>query len=65
MNGASSESYEPVVTGERLADAHRVDGNAAAGILSELFACGSMRRVPRPSSSPEDHERKLRNCANG
>ena len=37
MNGASSESYERVVAGERLADARRVDGNAAAGILSELF----------------------------
>jgi len=37
MNSASSESYEPVVTDERLADACRVDGNAAAGILSELF----------------------------
>ena len=37
MNSASSGSYEPGVTGERLADARRVDGNAAAGILSELF----------------------------
>ncbi len=37
MNSASSESYEAVVAGEHLADARRVDGNAAAGILSELF----------------------------
>ena len=37
MNSASSESHEPVVAGERLAGARRVDGNAAAGILSEVF----------------------------
>ena len=37
MKRASSGSYEPGVTGERLGDALRVDGNAAAGILSEIF----------------------------
>lgn|SRR2546423_7162854 len=37
MKRASSTSAEAGVTGERLADALRVDGNAAAGILSELF----------------------------
>lgn len=37
MNSASSGSYEPNATGERAASANRVDGNAAAGILSELF----------------------------
>ncbi|HXN77017.1 MAG TPA: DUF6510 family protein [Gemmatimonadaceae bacterium] len=37
MKGASKEPREPVVAGERLADARRVDGNAAAGIMSELF----------------------------
>ena len=37
MNSASSESRESIVAGERYADAHRVDGNAAAGMLSEVF----------------------------
>ncbi len=37
MNGASSESRESIVTGERFSDARRIDGNAAAGILSEVF----------------------------
>jgi hypothetical protein len=37
MKRASSGSAEAGVTGERFADALRVDGNAAAGILSELF----------------------------
>jgi len=37
MNGASSESRESIVAGERFSDARRVDGNAAAGILSEVF----------------------------
>ena len=37
MNKSSSKSHEPVVAGERLAGARRVDGNAAAGILSEVF----------------------------
>jgi Family of unknown function (DUF6510) len=37
MNSPSSESHEPVVAGERLAGARRVDGNAAAEILSEVF----------------------------
>jgi Family of unknown function (DUF6510) len=37
MKSASKEVREPVVAGERLADARRVDGNAAAGIMSELF----------------------------
>jgi uncharacterized protein DUF6510 len=34
---SSSESYDSVITGERFTDVRRVDGNAAAGILSELF----------------------------
>ncbi len=37
MKRASSTSAEAGATGERFADALRVDGNAAAGILSELF----------------------------
>lgn len=37
MERATSRSYEPSATGERLAEVLRVDGNAAAGILSELF----------------------------
>jgi hypothetical protein len=37
MNIASSESHEPGIGGERLADVRRVDGNAAAGVFSELF----------------------------
>jgi hypothetical protein len=37
MNGLSNYSSEVNAGGERLADALRVDGNAAAGILSELF----------------------------
>ena len=34
---ASSGSKLPSAAGERLVDALRVDGNAAAGILSEMF----------------------------
>jgi ribosomal protein S27E len=57
MNLASNESHESVVAGERFADARRVDGNAAAGIMSEVFApdltaarakcagCGTMRTI--------------------
>jgi hypothetical protein len=37
MKRASKLSDEPTVSGGRFADAMRVDGNAAAGILSELF----------------------------
>lgn len=37
MKRASNRSGEPTVTGDPFADAQRVDGNAAAGILSELF----------------------------
>lgn len=33
----TSESRESIVAGEHYSDAHRVDGNAAAGILSEVF----------------------------
>lgn len=36
MKDASKKSSE-LMTGERLVDTLRVDGNAAAGILSELF----------------------------
>ena len=57
MNLASNESHESVVAGERFADTRRVDGNAAAGIMSEVFAsdltaarakcagCGTMRTI--------------------
>lgn len=57
MKRASNVSDEPTVTGDRFADAPRVDGNAAAGILSELFVqdltsarakcagCGMTRRI--------------------
>ena len=37
MKRVSKKSSEPMAAGERLVDALRVDGNAAAGILSELF----------------------------
>lgn len=37
MKRASKVADEPSVAGGRFADALRVDGNAAAGILSELF----------------------------
>jgi len=37
MKRVSNVSDELSVTGNRFADALRVDGNAAAGILSELF----------------------------
>jgi uncharacterized protein DUF6510 len=37
MNGVSSESHGRDASRESVADARRVDGNAAAGILSELF----------------------------
>jgi len=37
MKRAAGGAHETAVTGESLADALRVDGNAAAGILSELF----------------------------
>jgi hypothetical protein len=37
MKSASTESYGPTATGEPFVDALRVDGNAAAGILSEVF----------------------------
>jgi len=37
MKRASKVSTEPTVAGERFSDARRVDGNAAAGILSEVF----------------------------
>lgn len=37
MKRASKKSHESIVAGERYSDARRVDGNAAAGILSEVF----------------------------
>jgi hypothetical protein len=37
MEGAVRATDERVVAGETVADALRLDGNAAAGILSELF----------------------------
>jgi hypothetical protein len=37
MKRASTESNKPTARGERFVDALRVDGNAAAGILSEVF----------------------------
>jgi uncharacterized protein DUF6510 len=37
MRRTSNPADELAVTGDRFADALRVDGNAAAGILSELF----------------------------
>jgi hypothetical protein len=56
MARATSKSRESVVAGERL-DARRMDGNAAAGMLSEVFVqdltaarakcagCGVMRTI--------------------
>ena len=37
MDGAINMSYEQAAAGESIADALRLDGNAAAGILSEVF----------------------------
>lgn len=37
MDGAMKASDEQTAAGERVADALRLDGNAAAGILSEVF----------------------------
>jgi hypothetical protein len=37
MKRASSDSHKPGSKAERPSDARRVDGNAAAGILSEVF----------------------------
>ena len=37
MDGATRATGERVAAGETVADALRLDGNAAAGILSELF----------------------------
>ena len=37
MDGAIRATDERVAAGETIADALRLDGNAAAGILSELF----------------------------
>jgi uncharacterized protein DUF6510 len=37
MNGVSSDSRGRDAVRDSLADSRRVDGNAAAGILSELF----------------------------
>ena len=37
MDGAMRATDERVAAGESVADALRLDGNAAAGILSELF----------------------------
>jgi phage tail tube protein FII len=37
MKRVSNVSDEPIVAGGHFADALRVDGNAAAGVLSELF----------------------------
>lgn len=56
MNGASNQSTEHTVT-ERTMDSLHTDGNAAAGMLSEIFAldvtagrakcagCGSTRAI--------------------
>jgi hypothetical protein len=46
MNNASSDSHESVVAGESLGDTRRVDGNAAAGILSEVFVSADGRAHP-------------------
>ena len=37
MDGGIRAGDEQIVAGESMADALRLDGNAAAGILSELF----------------------------
>ena len=37
MKTTSTSSKKPTAGGERFVDALRVDGNAAAGILSEVF----------------------------
>jgi hypothetical protein len=38
MDGNRRTSDEPFADGQSVADALRLDGNAAAGILSEIFA---------------------------
>lgn len=57
MDGGMRAADEPIAAGESVADALRLDGNAAAGILSELFVpdltaaratcahCGATRAV--------------------
>jgi hypothetical protein len=57
MDGNRRTSDEPFADGQSVADALRLDGNAAAGILSEIFAvdltaaqamcahCGATRAV--------------------
>jgi hypothetical protein len=57
MDGGMRASDERIAAGESVADALRLDGNAAAGILSEIFApdltaaratcahCGATRAV--------------------
>ena len=37
MDGGIKAGYDRMTAGESMADALRLDGNAAAGILSELF----------------------------
>jgi hypothetical protein len=37
MNGEARAAAERIAAGESVADALRLDGNAAAGILSEIF----------------------------
>lgn len=57
MKRASTGSNKPTTSGDRFADAYRVDGNAAAGVLSEVFVhdltgarakcagCGTMQSI--------------------
>jgi hypothetical protein len=57
MDGGMREADERIAAGESVSDALRLDGNAAAGILSEIFApdltaaratcahCGTTRAV--------------------
>jgi hypothetical protein len=57
MDGGLRTAAERIVAGESVADALRLDGNAAAGVLSEIFApdltaaratcahCGTTRAV--------------------
>ena len=57
MDAGTGEAGEQIAAGESVADALRLDGNAAAGILSEIFVpdltaaravcahCGATREV--------------------
>jgi hypothetical protein len=53
MNGDDRQAFERQSVDERVGEAERLDGNAAAGILSEVFVQTSQRRAPHaPTAAP-------------